>query len=97
MAGPVVGETPPSGVFRTNLMTEKSKTKLRRISCALLSSALMVGPAWAAGPQKGMLPGYLNPKTGEFSAQATGPAAGVGAEAAATYTGTFVMKFVITL
>lgn len=71
-------------------------TSLCRISCALLSSALMLGPVWAAGPQKGMLPGYLNPKTGEFTAQAVGPAA-VGGDAAATYTGTFVMKFVITL
>jgi hypothetical protein len=78
-------------------MMEMSMTSLCRLTCALLSSGLMVGPAWSAGPQKGMLPGYLNPHTGEFRTQASGPVADLSPEAAATYTGTFVLKFVVTL
>lgn len=72
---------------------------LRLFSHALLSGALLTaGFAWAAGPQKGMVPGFLDPKTGAFTTQ-LGPAQrsqGMGVEAA-TYSGTLIMKFNITL
>jgi len=71
----------------------------RLISHALLSSALLTAASgWAAAPQKGMLPGFLDPKTGAFTTQ-VGPTqrsqAMVGE--AATYGGTLTMKFNITL
>src|SRR5690349_1198601 len=50
-------------------MKEKIVTPLRMMSHALLTSALlMAGAAWAAGPQKGGVPGFLDPKTGAFTA-----------------------------
>jgi hypothetical protein len=80
-------------------MKEKIVTPLRMMSHALLTSALlMAGAAWAAGPQKGGVPGFLDPKTGAFTAYVapTQHAQTLGVEAA-TYTGTLVMKFNITL
>ena len=71
----------------------------RLFAHALLSSTLLTpGSAWAVAPQKGMVPGFLDPKTGAFTAQ-VGPAQhspGMVGEAA-TYTGTLIMKFNITL
>jgi hypothetical protein len=68
------------------------------VSHALLSSALlMAGSAWAASPQKGV-PGFLDPKTGVFTAQATVPGAqGVNPDANAIYNGTLSVKINITL
>jgi hypothetical protein len=70
----------------------------RLFSHALLSSALLTaGSAWAAAPQKGMVPGFLDPKTGAFTAQ-VGPQQPQGMVGElATYTGTLTMKFNITL
>jgi len=80
-------------------MKEKTVTPLRMMSHTLLSGALLLaGTAWGASPQKGVVPGFLDPKTGAFTTYMapTQHAAASGAEAA-TYTGTLVMKFNITL
>jgi hypothetical protein len=70
----------------------------RLVSHALISGALlMAGSAWAATPPKGAIPGFLDLKTGTFSAQVTPQhAQDLGVEAA-TYAGTLTMKFNITL
>jgi hypothetical protein len=71
----------------------------RLFSHALLSSALLAaGSTWAATPPKGAVPGFLDLKTGTFTAHvAPQRTEGTSAEAAATYTGTLLMKFNITL
>lgn len=71
----------------------------RPIALALLASFVFAnGPAWAAGPQKGLVPGYFDAKTGTFVMTAMpAPVAEVEPQAQATYTGILSMKFVITI
>ncbi|HEX5683853.1 MAG TPA: hypothetical protein VFY73_07435 [Ideonella sp.] len=76
---------------------EKTVTVLRMISHAMLSSALlMAGSAWAASPQKSMIPGFLDPKTGAFTTQVPPLQQGIAPQAA-TYNGTLILKVNITL
>lgn len=74
------------------------------LNCRLLASVAMSVPflvvgngALAAGP-KGMLPGFLNPKTGVFSTPAALPSEGdFDTAAAQIYTGVLSLKFTVTL
>ncbi|HEV8690494.1 MAG TPA: hypothetical protein VGQ91_09385 [Ideonella sp.] len=68
------------------------------VSHALLSSALlMASSAWAAAPQNGLLPGYLDPKTGTFTTQAAAQRAQGVIPDATIYNGTLTLKINITL
>ena len=72
----------------------------RSFTFALLLSAIAAsGSAWAAGLQKGLVPGFLDAKSGTFVSSAMIPTAAseVDALAAATYTGTLALKINITL
>jgi hypothetical protein len=65
------------------------------VSTQLLAAS---GAAMAAGPQKGQLPGFLNPKTGVFTTQATPYAEGdFDTAAMQIYTGLLSLKFTISL
>lgn len=68
-------------------------------SSVFAAALLMSVAAQAAGPQTPAgVPGFLNPKTGVFTAQVVAPTeADLNTLAAATYTGTLVLKFNITI
>lgn len=71
----------------------------RSFTFALLLCAIAAsGSAWAAGPQRGLVPGFLDAKSGTFVTSATLPAASdVEPLAQATYGGTLALKINITL
>ena len=69
------------------------------IALAVLAACFAApAAAWAAGPGKGQIPGYLDARSGQFVATPNpSNAADFGPEAQAVYNGTFSLKFVITL
>jgi hypothetical protein len=71
----------------------------RPITLALLLSAVVAsGSAWAAGPQKGLVPGFLDAKSGAFVTSAVPTVApNLDAMVLATFGGTMSLKYVITL
>lgn len=65
---------------------------------ALAGMAVATTSAWAAGPQKGLVPGFLDAKTGVFMTQVgSAPAGEIDPQALTTYTGTLSLKINITL
>ncbi|MEK8030806.1 hypothetical protein AACH06_08280 [Ideonella sp. DXS29W] len=67
------------------------------VRALVLGAMAASGSAWAVGPQKGLVPGFLDAKTGSFIA-ATQPAVATGVESPlATLGGTLALRFNITL
>jgi hypothetical protein len=71
----------------------------RSLALAVLATCFAAPVAsWAAGQAKGQIPGYLDVRSGQFVATPNPPfSADLGPDAQAVYSGTFSLKFVITL
>lgn len=83
----------------TNIVKEWIMLNRRLLASVAMSLPFLVvsNVALAAGP-KGMLPGFLNPKTGVFSTPAALPSEGdFDTAAAQLYSGLLSLKFTVTL